>query len=420
MSLPRLLAEAGADPMSHGQHRLVHGEMPGLRGLEDALIAELTRSGLRGRGGGGFPLGRKLEAVRRARGDAVVVVNGCESEPLSVKDRMLLQSLPHLVLDGALCCARALGATEILVALEETSLTAIEAIDLALGERPDMGSRGVPTRIVEVPPGYVTGQETSIVSFLNGGAAKPTHVPPRITERGVTRRPSLMANAETLAHAALIARRGAKWFRQVGTSEEPGSVLLTLSGCVAYPGVYETTQGSSLRNAVASAGGLQEPARAFLIGGYAGNWVDAADARDLRLSRADLRHLGASLGPGVIVALPQSACPVSEVTRVADWMDGQSAGQCGPCTHGLSAISSALSEMAHGTASRDELRDIRRWATLVVGRGACAHPDGLSRFVTSALSVFAEEFQDHAEYGPCDACERRPVLITPRVGSGVR
>ncbi len=420
MSLPRLLTEATAEPMPYRQHRLVHGEMPALGRHGDALIGELARAALRGRGGGGFPLGRKLEAVRRARGDAVAVVNGCESEPMSVKDLMLLQSLPHLVLDGALACARTLGAREIVVAVEETSLTAIETIELALAERPDLGPSGVPTSIVEIPPGYVAGQETAIVNFLNSGAAKPTHVPPRITERGVDRRPTLVANPETLAQTALIARRGARWFRELGTAEEPGSVLITLSGCVAAPGVYETTYGSSLRNALTSAGGLNEPARAFLFGGYAGTWVSAADAHHVRLSRAGLQPLGASLGPGVIVGLPQSACPVAEVTRVAGWMASQGSGQCGPCTHGLSAIGSALAKVAQGTARGNQLHDIRRWAGLVAGRGACAHPDGVSRFVTSALSVFAEDFADHAQHGPCDACERRPLLMTPRARSRVR
>jgi NADH:ubiquinone oxidoreductase subunit F (NADH-binding) len=412
MTAARVLLGVSEDPMSYQQHVRVHGELRPNPSRDPALSGEFTRAALRGRGGGGFPLGSKLDAVQRARGDAIVVVNACESEPMSVKDRLLTQSLPHLVLDGALACARALGAGEILIAVEQTSVQVSAAIDFAIGERRDLGRGGMPAELVEVPPGYVSGQETAIVSFLNGGPAKPMAVPPRVSERGVDRRPTLISNAETLAHAALIARHGAKWFRQLGTPDEPGSVLVTLGGGVGYPAVYEIEHGSSLRSLLAAAEGVPEPIRAFLFGGYAGAWVDAAAATNLRLSRAGLQRFGASLGAGVIVALPQSACPVAEVTRVAAWMAEQSAVQCGPCSNGLPAISDALGDLAAGQGHRDAVHDIRRWAAMVRGRGACAHPDGTARFVTSALTVFTEEFDDHALHGPCDACLRPPTLPT--------
>ena len=420
MTVARVLQGVSEDPMSYREHVRVHGELRRNPTRESALSGELTRAALRGRGGGGFPLGSKLDAVHRARGDAVVVVNACESEPMSVKDRLLVQSLPHLVLDGALACAWALGAGEILIAVEQTSVQASAAIDVALGERRDLGREGVPAELVEVVPGYVSGQESAIVSFLNGGPAKPTTAPPRVSERGVDRRPTLVSNAETLAHAALIARHGAKWFRQLGTPDEPGSLLVTLGGGVGYPAVYEIEHGSSLRSLLAAAEGMREPIRAFLFGGYAGAWVDAAAAANLRLSGAGLQRFGASLGAGVIVALPQSACPVAEVTRVAGWMAEQSAGQCGPCSNGLPAISGALGDLAAGQSHREAVPDIRRWAAMVNGRGACTHPDGTARFVTSALTVFAEEFDDHAHHGPCDACRRPPILPTSALQTATR
>ncbi|HEY3727024.1 MAG TPA: hypothetical protein VGL51_07615, partial [Solirubrobacteraceae bacterium] len=239
MTLPRLLSGAGAETMSYQRHLSIHGELP-LRSRRDSgFTAELTRAALRGRGGGAFPLATKLDAVRRARGKPIVAINGCEGEPLSVKDRLLLHSLPHLVIDGALCCAAALGSEEIVIAIDETSIEAAEAVRRALRERP-----GLPrTSVVELPPGYVTGQETAVVSFVNGGPAKPVHGP-RVTIRGVDDEPTLMANPETLAHAALIARHGATWFRQLGTAEEPGSILVTLSGAVHRPGAYEIEYGS--------------------------------------------------------------------------------------------------------------------------------------------------------------------------------
>jgi NADH:ubiquinone oxidoreductase subunit F (NADH-binding) len=418
MSLPRVLLGVTSDPMSWAEHRRLHGDLPaagGSRsGLPSALQSEIKRSGLRGRGGGGFPLETKLEAVARGRGTPIVVLNGTEGEPMSVKDRMLLESLPHLVIDGAACLAALLDTADVVIAIDETFGPAIDAVQEALAERPDGGSRRGGARVVTTPSGYITGQETALVNYLNRGIARPLTQPPRVTERGVSRRPTLVSNAETLAHVALIARHGADWFREIGPDDEPGSALATLSGGVTRPGVYEIEYGSHLGALVEAAGGVSEPARAFLFGGYAGTWVDGRAATTLRLSRSGLRRAGTTIGAGIIVALPQSACPVAEVANVAAWMDEQNAAQCGPCVNGLASIADTLAEVRDGHARRSAFDDLRRWSTLVLGRGACAHPDGVARFVTTALGVFAQEFDDHARRGACDACARRPVLLTPR------
>jgi NADH:ubiquinone oxidoreductase subunit F (NADH-binding) len=327
---------------------------------------------------------------------------------------MLLEALPHLVLDGAYCLADVLGTEDIVIALDESMGDAHDTVRRALRERPEAGRRRGRLRIVSVPAGYVTGHETAIVNFVNRGIPRPLTQPPRISERGVGRRPTLMSNAETLAHVALIARHGADWFRRLGRSDEPGSALVTLSGGVSAPGVYEIELGSRLDALVRAGGGVAEPVRAFLVGGYAGTWIDAAGAAPLPLSRSGLRALGAALGAGIVVALPRSACPVAEVTRVAGWMADQGASQCGPCVNGLASIADTLADVSEGRPGRDAFADILRWSELVVGRGACAHPDGAAAFVTSALRVFSAEFDDHARHGRCDACARRPVLITPR------
>jgi NADH:ubiquinone oxidoreductase subunit F (NADH-binding) len=410
MTPPRLLLGVNGAPIPYGLHRRLHGQLP--RAANDgSLIGELARAALRGRGGAEFPLARKLDAIRRAPGEPVVVINACEGEPMSVKDRVLLGAAPHLVLDGALSCARAVGATELVIALDALSVAAGEAVEDALAERPDLHGALRPT-IVEVPPGYVSGQETALVSYLNGGRALPKRSDQRVTERGIGRRPTLVSNAETLAHAALIARHGARWFRRAGTPEEPGTALITLSGPVRDPAVYEIEYDTTLTQLLDSAGGLNDPLSAFLIGGYAGTWIPADKQPSIRLSRAGLRPFGASLGAGIVTALPERACPVAEVARVAEWMADQSAGQCGPCVHGLAAVADALASVRDGQAPDGTLADILRWSRQIPGRGACAHPDGTVRFVASALSTFAAEFEDHQRFGPCDACELR-TLATP-------
>jgi NADH:ubiquinone oxidoreductase subunit F (NADH-binding) len=395
--------------MTLERHRDHHGDLP-LTGSR--LAHEIAASGIRGRGGGSFPLSVKLDAVRRGRRTPVVVVNGCESEPMSTKDRLLLCSVPHLVIDGALAIAHAVDADHVIVAIDDLNPRAGDTVAWALAQRPELRRGRLSAEVVTVPGGYVSGQESAVVRWINDGVAKPGATTPRVTERGIGRRPTLVSNAETLAHVALIARHGARWFREVGTREDPGSALVTVSGAVVAPGVYEVSHGSTLGSLVTAAGGLSQRTRAFLVGGYAGAWLDMLQARQARLSRERLAPFGARLGAGIVVALPERSCPVAETTRVAGWLADHSAGQCGPCVNGLAAIADALAGVCHGDGGPG-LPWILRWCDQVSGRGACAHPDGAAGFVSSAVRVFANELAEHAQHGLCDACSAPPVLVTP-------
>jgi NADH:ubiquinone oxidoreductase subunit F (NADH-binding) len=334
------------------------------------------------------------------------VVNGAEGEPMSAKDRALLELAPHLVLDGALLVAEAIGARDVVVAVKRSAWPTGEAVVQALAERRDV--RGV--RLEWVPDGYLSGEESALLQALNGGPAKPTVVPPRPYERGLARRPTLVDNVETLAHVALIARHGADWFREVGTHEHPGSMLVTVGGAVARPGVYEVALGTRVADVIE--GGEW---RAALVGGYYGSWLSATEARSARLDNVSLRDYGGSVGAGVVVALPVEACPAAEVARVVRWMADENAGQCGPCVHGLAAIAETVTALAVGSAGGDASARLERWTGQVDGRGACHHPNGVARFVRSALRVFAEELDDHRRHGPCSACSRPPVLAAPNL-----
>ncbi len=287
-------------------------------------------------------------------------------------------------------------------------------LERALEERRAAGLEAVSTRIAALEGGYVASEETALVQQLNGGPAVPAFTPPRPFERGVRKRPTLIDNAETLAHVALIARHGSEWFRRLGTTADPGSMLVTLSGAVRRPGVYEIAAGTRFTQLAAAAGGLTEPVRALLLGGYFGSWVDGARADTLVLADEELHARGASLGAGVIVALPQSACGAAEAARVGHYLAGQSAGQCGPCVHGLAAISETLADLVDGNPEPQAWTRLERWLAQVPGRGACRFPDGATRFMSSALQVFAREFEEHARSGPCPACYRSATLPRPR------
>jgi NADH:ubiquinone oxidoreductase subunit F (NADH-binding) len=398
------------------EHHAIHGELPVLerrkKAADHPLIEELDRAGLRGHGGAAYPAGAKMRAVAQAGGRPVIVVNGCEGEPTSRKDHLLLEQLPHLVLDGAVLAAQALGSSDIIIAVEYEALEATQAVEQALAERTELGRRGLNARIAGIPGGYVSGQDTAVVHVLNGGSALPTVTPPYPAARGVGGRPTLVSNVETLAHMAMIARHGAGWYRALGTRDQPGSRLITLLGAVARPGVLEVANGTSLHAVVKAAGGQTEPLGAFLLGGYAGTWVDP-DSTAVNLEESGLRKRGATLGAGILFALPETACPVAEVARVTRWLASHNAGQCGPCVHGLAAIAGALEEVAGPGNRSGAYGNLKRWCRLVAGRGACAMPDGAARFVRSAMRVFAHDFDDHARNGRCDDCLREPLLPAP-------
>lgn len=414
-ALPRLLLGVGQRRMTDlDEHTAVHGSLPDLRKVApEQIIAEVERAGLLGHGGAAFPTARKLRAVAARRRPRVLVANGTEGEPASEKDRTLMREAPHLVLDGAALAARAIKTSEAVLAVSESDPRGAAALSRAIEDRRRRGwTHGEPEwRLVRTPERYIAGQESALVNWVGGGAGLPTFGP-RPFERGVRGRPTLVQNVETLAHMALIVRHGASWFRQLGTTAQPGSALLSVSGGVPAPGVYEVAHGMPLDGLL---GWLRAPSPgAILIGGYFGTWLRAEEIPGLRLSGDSLRRRGAGLGAGVIVVVPREACPVAETTRVAEFFATESAGQCGPCVHGLAAVARTVAAIGSGAAAHTDLARLQVWVTELRGRGACQHPDGAARFMASALTAFADEFDDHLRHGPCQRCQHPPVLpLTP-------
>jgi NADH:ubiquinone oxidoreductase subunit F (NADH-binding) len=235
-----------------------------------------------------------------------------------------------------------------------------------------------------------------------------------VSERGLGGAPTLVQNVETLAHLALIARYGPRWFRAVGTATEPGSMLTTIYRPDGKAHVREAAIGTPLRTLLGD-GDEVSRAQAWLVGGYHGTWLPVPDAAGITLDNASLGQFGAAAGAGVLAALPSGRCGLTEAARVTRYLAAESAGQCGPCLNGLPRIAAALAELAGPGHRRRTLTDLKRWSgpqNLVAGRGACNHPDGTVRFVRSALAVFEPEIQRHAR-GHCSATDRAPFLPLP-------
>ena len=422
--LPRLLAGVADGPgLREHEHR--HGPLPDPAGPPDRarsrsrgrrperLIRIVEAAGLTGRGGAGFPAGRKMRSVAAQPGRKAVIANGAEGEPASRKDRLLLARLPHLVLDGITLAVAAVGADEAYLCVHRTDDALLRRLDHAVAERRAAGLDPVPIQVTGLPARYVSSEQSSIVQYLNGGPGKPTFSPPRPHERGVNGKPTLVHNVETLAHLALIARHGNRWFRGAGLASAPGSMLVTVSGAVTRPGVYEIEMGTPAGEVIMLAGGPSERLQALLVGGYFGAWLPTATAWPAPMTHAGLKAAGGALGAGIVVAFPATACPIAETARVARYLAEESAGQCGPCRFGLPALADTLTSLAFSGDRGGNDGDVAALFPLVERRGACRHPDGAAQLGRSLLTAFSADVHWHRWQGACGGVRRPPLLPLP-------
>jgi NADH:ubiquinone oxidoreductase subunit F (NADH-binding) len=388
-----------------GSHTSRLGPLP--RGIDSSsLVTELEASGLLGRGGAGFPVGRKWRALaERPTGRAVIVANGAEGEPASLKDRVLMAHRPHLVLDGAILAANAIDADEIVLYIGQEHKAAVESIGRAIDER--RGGVRQPIRLVQAPIGYVAGEASAAVNYINTRDARPTTTPPRVSEHGVDGGPTLVQNVESLAYAALIVRFGAHWYRTAGRLESPGTALITVGGAAGEGGVREVELGITVGEIADAEATPPGRIQAVLLGGYFGTWASVRDVRQMPLDPAEMKRRGLTFGCGIVGLLPTGTCGVVATAGIMAYLAKESAGQCGPCVHGLRAIGDATGRLASGQAGASEVVDIERWASQIGGRGACHHPDGAIQLMTSAMNVFGDEFIQHARTGRCSVTGSR-------------
>ena len=379
------------------------------------LVSELEKSGLRGRGGGWFPAARKAHAVvesaaaRRAWSSGrrpVVVANAMEGEPASNKDAVLLQTSPHLVLDGIQAVAQMIGADRAFIALHRSS-PVVWLVERALSERDDP----IEIELVQPPSRYVASEESALAHWAGDGMATPV-AGDRPFMRGVSGRPTAVHNVETLAHIGLIARFGGDWFASVGAAGAPGTSLVSVGGAVSTPGVIEVATGVPVAEIIKRCNGFSGEVSGFLTGGYGGSWVSSDSLQAASWSPESVAEAGGVIGAGILWALDARNCPIRELERVASWMAGESAGQCGPCRFGLPAIASDLDVLGRQSAGMVDLQRLNARLPLVTQRGGCKHPDGVARFVSTGLHVFQAEVAHHLR-GRCTASSVATSLPIP-------
>ncbi len=376
----------------------------GYRPLEDPdqLLNEVDLSGLLGRGGAAFPLAVKLKTVRdngRRAGGAVVVANGEEGEPASIKDRWLLRNRPHVVLDGLRLAARLAEADRAHVYVSDH--LAAEAVETALATLGADVLDGLAVSLVTVDPGYVAGEETAAVRVLNGGPAKPTDKPPRPFEQGVSGLPTMVSNVETLANLPFLQRHGAQRFRAEGTSMSPGTFLATITGAARPAALYEIPHGLPFTQLLDFHGVPADHVRGVLMGGYFAGLLNR-DILDVTLDHESLRRLGSGLGCGAVTILTED-CPVAVAASVMAYFDRENAGQCGSCFNGTAAMSAVTEALRDGVATGEDLARLERWSVLLRGRGACATLDAATNVAASLLAAFPQLVDRHLQ-NDCDAC----------------
>jgi len=377
-------------------HRLLLGPRRSGDGSTEQLLDALDEVHLTGRGGGHFPTAAKWRSVRDAGAAVTVVANGAEGEPGSAKDAVLLQTRPHLVLDGLVSAMEAVGADDGVVWLHDGAWATARSVSQALAERTAAGVPDPPIRVVLAPDRYLSGEATGIIRTLEGGPTLPRYVEDPSRPWSAGSRPVLVNNVETLARVGLLAIAGVEAYR-------PTSLLTVVSA--AHRVVVEADDTMTFGDVVArtwsSPDGV-EP-QAVLLGGYGGSWVSWERLRDLPVDNQALRAVGLSVGAGLVGPLPTNACGLEESARLVRYLAAQSARQCGPCVFGLAAVSTLADDLSAGRLTPSGRRRLGRFMGEIAGRGACRHPDGALRMLHSALAVFESDVHRHRRGRTCDA-----------------
>lgn len=397
--LPRRGTESltGVSRQDLPQHRRAYGpRLSHLGSRGDDLLAAMEAVHLTGRGGGHFPAAAKWRSVAAAGPGGTVVVNGAEGEPGCAKDAVLLQTRPHLVLDGLVAAMDVIGAAEGVVWIHDGASRTAQSITHAISERLAAGEGDPHIRVIAAPDRYLSGEATGIIRTLEGGPTLPRWVadPARPWSEG--HRPVLVNNAETMARAALLSHVGVDGYA-------PTSLLTVIND--TYRAVLEVGPEETFGDVVAhtwrSPHG-REP-QAVLLGGYGGSWVAWDRLRQLAVDNGALREHGLSIGAGLVGPLPADACGIEESARLLRYLADQSARQCGPCLFGFAAASALVDDLTAGKLSRSGRATLDKYVAQISGRGACRHPDGALRMLTSALAVFHDDVHRHRRGRTCDA-----------------
>ena len=377
------------------------------------VIHEVTAAGLRGRGGAGFPTGKKWSFTRDCDAQVrYVVLNGGEDEPGSKKDRLLLEKLPHLVIEGLILAAYGLGAGKAYVYVNRQYETALQSVREALGEAKAAGYWGervlgsdfnLEIVIAEAPPNYVAGEDTAALEVIEGKSPLPRQKPPFPATVGLFGKPTAVNNVETLANIPPIIDKGAAWYRSFGTAESPGTMIFSLGDEVSRPGIYELPFGTPLRFLIEECGGglkSGKKIKAILPGGPSSAFLPA-DKIDVALDHNSVREVGSSIGCGVVRIFGEGECVVEETLRIAEFFARESCGQCPACRMETNMLATILRKVQQGQGGAAIMDQIAKVIAFNKGKGFCNLINMPGPPIESALRLFPGDFEAHLSRGRC-------------------
>ena len=376
----------------------------------DDIITVVERSGLRGRGGGGFPLAEKLRATRTAAtlaDTAYVVANAYDADPDSPVSRTLLERKPDLVIDGIAIAAHVVGAEQCYLYLHPAADAARAAAEKALARR-EGSLNGTRLAIALGPGGFMGGEESALLAVLENKRAMARQRPPWPAEQGIGLRPTLVASAETLAVLPTIVRDGPEAFRVAGTAGSRGTKLVSVTGTVASPGVYEVAFGSTLGEAIQAAGGVTTALKGIHVGGPTGGILNATRT-GVRLGYEELRAAGTHLGSGQVRAIPEGVCIVNEAARLFAYLSRETCALCVPCRVGTKRVGGILESITSGLGRETDLPWLAELADHLNAFSLCGFGITSASIIRTTMSEFPDDYRAHIVEGRCPTGACAPV-----------
>jgi len=376
------------------------------------IIEEVKKSGLRGRGGGGFPTWRKWELVAGTTGEEkYLCCNAAEGEQGTLKDRCLIRSNPHQLIEGIIIASYAVGAHVSYLYVNEEYCEEIRLLEKALEEVKEKGYIGekimgtdfsLDIHIQKCPHKYVAGEETAMIEVIEGRAAKPWQKPPYYpATRGLYGKPTLVNNTGTLSNIPHIVLRGGDWFSKIGSQKSPGTMLFTLSGDINRPGVYELPLGTPLRWLINNCGNGLKDGRRFKAAFLPGNSPVTESQLDVPLDFDSLKEAGSGLGCAAVTVLGDGTCAVDTTLKFSRFLMEESCGQCPLCQMGTANMARLLQKIEDGHGTMDDLAGIENTCRLSKGQGYCYLLSGAVLIVEGAIRHFRKEFETHIHEKKC-------------------
>ena len=399
---------------------------------DEQICIEMLTSGLRGRGGGGFPTGKKWDSVRRQpSGEKYVVCNGDEGDPGAFMDRSIMEGNPHSVIEGMMIAALAAGSDEGYIYVRAEYPLAVERLRIAIARDEELGLLGdnilgtdfsFHLHINRGAGAFVCGEGSALTASIEGKRGMPRVKPPRTVEQGLWARPTVLNNVETYANVPQIILRGSAWFHSIGTEKSPGTKAFALTGNVVNTGLIEVPMGATLREIIFDIGGGIKDGKKFKavqIGGPAGGCL-TEEHLDLPLDFDSLKKVGAIIGSGGLVVMDEGTCMVETARFFMSFTQNESCGKCVPCREGTKRMLEILTRIVNNEGSLEDLDLLEELSHTITETALCGLGQAACNPVVSTLKYFRKEYLAHVVDHHCPICNgrKRRLVIKPELCKG--